>query len=101
MSALRAQINKLEGAIFVGDCNINWLQKPEPQSLRNLKLLLDEAGYEQKVQEVSRLNRAAKAGKEVGTLIDHAYIPMECRSCLLYTSPSPRDLSTSRMPSSA
>ena len=25
----------------------------------------------------------------------------ECRDCLLYTSPSPRDLSTSRMPSSA
>ena len=25
----------------------------------------------------------------------------ECISCLLYTSPSPRDLSTSRMPSSA
>ena len=25
----------------------------------------------------------------------------ECRPCLLYTSPSPRDLSTSRMPSSA
>ena len=25
----------------------------------------------------------------------------ECSSCLLYTSPSPRDLSTSRMPSSA
>ena len=25
----------------------------------------------------------------------------EVRSCLLYTSPSPRDLSTSRMPSSA
>ena len=24
-----------------------------------------------------------------------------CRCCLLYTSPSPRDLSTSRMPSSA
>ena len=25
----------------------------------------------------------------------------DCVSCLLYTSPSPRDLSTSRMPSSA
>ena len=25
----------------------------------------------------------------------------EARNCLLYTSPSPRDLSTSRMPSSA
>ena len=27
--------------------------------------------------------------------------PEWCRRCLLYTSPSPRDLSTSRMPSSA
>ena len=26
---------------------------------------------------------------------------LQYRSCLLYTSPSPRDLSTSRMPSSA
>ena len=28
-------------------------------------------------------------------------IDMDYRNCLLYTSPSPRDLSTSRMPSSA
>ena len=28
-------------------------------------------------------------------------IQVRCKSCLLYTSPSPRDLSTSRMPSSA
>ena len=28
-------------------------------------------------------------------------VPAETRACLLYTSPSPRDLSTSRMPSSA
>ena len=28
-------------------------------------------------------------------------VPRDCRPCLLYTSPSPRDLSTSRMPSSA
>ena len=27
--------------------------------------------------------------------------PVEIKACLLYTSPSPRDLSTSRMPSSA
>ena len=26
---------------------------------------------------------------------------LRCKGCLLYTSPSPRDLSTSRMPSSA
>ena len=34
-------------------------------------------------------------GREIGIL--NVYI----RTCLLYTSPSPRDLSTSRMPSSA
>ena len=28
-------------------------------------------------------------------------LPARCTDCLLYTSPSPRDLSTSRMPSSA
>ena len=33
--------------------------------------------------------------------IDGLDTPVEVRSCLLYTSPSPRDLSTSRMPSSA
>ena len=30
----------------------------------------------------------------------HRYVDLVC-TCLLYTSPSPRDLSTSRMPSSA
>ena len=29
------------------------------------------------------------------------YEPLQYNACLLYTSPSPRDLSTSRMPSSA
>ena len=29
------------------------------------------------------------------------FLPITQKSCLLYTSPSPRDLSTSRMPSSA
>ena len=28
-------------------------------------------------------------------------VPTKAQTCLLYTSPSPRDLSTSRMPSSA
>ena len=38
-------------------------------------------------------------GKYFG--IDEYKSRMDLRSCLLYTSPSPRDLSTSRMPSSA
>ena len=37
------------------------------------------------------------AGKTQGAAI----APADKESCLLYTSPSPRDLSTSRMPSSA
>ena len=32
---------------------------------------------------------------------EHVGTKWEGRDCLLYTSPSPRDLSTSRMPSSA
>ena len=47
---------------------------------------------------------ACKAGKQivigaVGDFLLHA--AMQDKGCLLYTSPSPRDLSTSRMPSSA
>ena len=38
----------------------------------------------------------------VGTILSHAKMdPTLVVGCLLYTSPSPRDLSTSRMPSSA
>ena len=33
--------------------------------------------------------------------LQHARVYYTCIGCLLYTSPSPRDLSTSRMPSSA
>ena len=39
---------------------------------------------------------------EIQNKTDHKNIDIiECKFCLLYTSPSPRDLSTSRMPSSA
>ena len=38
---------------------------------------------------------------EVGTFSETAEIRTEADTCLLYTSPSPRDLSTARMPSSA
>ena len=41
--------------------------------------------------------------KELGVDVDKNFAPKYVVSsdCLLYTSPSPRDLSTSRMPSSA
>ena len=40
-----------------------------------------------------------KVGSEISA--DEAYELSRNTACLLYTSPSPRDLSTSRMPSSA
>ena len=36
-----------------------------------------------------------------GVELDLLRVAVDGRDCLLYTSPSPRDLSTSRMPSSA
>ena len=36
-----------------------------------------------------------------GPVREKPHIAFRVKSCLLYTSPSPRDLSTSRMPSSA
>eukprot|EP00831_Metopus_contortus_P014492 TRINITY_DN15996_c0_g1_i3.p3 TRINITY_DN15996_c0_g1~~TRINITY_DN15996_c0_g1_i3.p3 ORF type:complete len:116 (-),score=28.32 TRINITY_DN15996_c0_g1_i3:106-453(-) len=41
-------------------------------------------------------------GMQESDIVNHYDIPIEnYKGCLLYTSPSPRDLSTSRMPSSA
>ena len=38
---------------------------------------------------------------QAGSIADEQAIQAWLEACLLYTSPSPRDLSTSRMPSSA
>ena len=40
-------------------------------------------------------------GCGTGTMLSYLHREEKCIPCLLYTSPSPRDLSTSRMPSSA
>ena len=56
------------------------------------------------IPEVARANKEIKRVlKRGGKLIfcEHGEAPDENISCLLYTSPSPRDLDLSRMPSSA
>jgi len=73
-----------------------------------------EADYRAALREIERLwdgEPGTSAGDHVEILVTliEAYearhypipVPDPIAACLLYTSPSPRDLSTSRMPSSA
>ena len=46
-------------------------------------------------------NITVKSNGRVILNIEHAIIPADRITCLLYTSPSPRDRTRSRMPSSA
>ena len=60
--------------------------KPSPKAVRSRRVVLDNPP-----------NRNAGTNRGQATSV-----PLhDSQSCLLYTSPSPRDLSTSRMPSSA
>ena len=55
--------------------------------------------------DLMRASGAAKAAKKAGRVASEGLVNVtisnDNKHCLLYTSPSPRDLSTSRMPSSA
>ena len=55
-----------------------------------------------KIQEIGS-NISAPSGAEIIDAAGQYVMPggIDPHTCLLYTSPSPRDLSTSRMPSSA
>ena len=44
---------------------------------------------------------ATESNCRLGRVPQEALDTIKAKACLLYTSPSPRDLSTSRMPSSA
>ena len=71
-----------------------------------LSLPTDESGaeYLQYVEDLSKSNNGSLAHLRIKNKVVRAYENVEKQErcpCLLYTSPSPRDLSTSRMPSSA
>ena len=64
-----------------------------------LSMMCNDVGIEPVLQDISgeHLNRGSNKAQD-------ARLDIHARGfwdCLLYTSPSPRDLSTSRMPSSA
>ena len=86
----------------------NWLTNTKQiyskELLKEIDLIQVEEGLEQSVlDEQNQLLRAilVKAHKEVDSS-DDIEVKRDClKLCLLYTSPSPRDVEESRMPSSA
>ena len=67
--------------------------EPKGDHLKGKKIWLGITGSVSCVETVGITRELLRYGAEV-TIVAN-------RACLLYTSPSPRDLSTSRMPSSA
>ena len=64
--------------------------------------------FVRRIRRTPYSNRVEQAGVRGYSVYNHMILPKsfgmsveEAYCCLLYTSPSPRDLSTSRMPSSA
>ena len=73
----------------------------KPQSYRDLPLRLAEFGTVYRHEQSGELHGLSRVR---GFTVDDAHIfctPDQVESCLLYTSPSPRDRLLSRMPSSA
>ena len=82
------------------------LSDADAEELR--KTVAKELGSDEKIRLVQNTVERSKGRQvitielETDNLLDlEDLVPDEESGCLLYTSPSPRDLSTSRMPSSA
>ena len=69
----------------------------QPERMEKMEELLSSLEIEEyyRIDAKSHQNGFAGCAQTVADALD------TLQSCLLYTSPSPRDLSTSRMPSSA
>ena len=79
---------------FTGWKDVGLTEKGEKEA-KNAGELIKNEKFNVDLVYSSVLNRAVNTMKICLDNMD------ECDPCLLYTSPSPRDLSTSRMPSSA
>ena len=80
--------------------------KDATHCMTRLRLYLkdDSVPKDDDVKKISGVLGVVRGGQQyqiiIGTNVPKVYEEL-CKLCLLYTSPSPRDLSTSRMPSSA
>jgi len=90
----------VEDALPAAVITLNRPQQLNPLSTGLMKELTSELERQSARPEVRAIvlkgaGRAFSAGHDLKEMLDRNL------DCLLYTSPSPRDLSTSRMPSSA
>ena len=90
-NALALVLTRLEK---VKKLSVSSLKRELRTSVNEVKKLIED--IQQKTVEVAS-NRIPREC----TILTHCHSSTVVRACLLYTSPSPRDLSTSRMPSSA
>ena len=68
----------------------------------DLKEILINSNYKKETEELINIaNLAYKHWETYWTGFNSTYVCEEIINCLLYTSPSPRDMRRSRMPSSA
>ena len=90
-------------AVLLACCVLSLSTGPSwiaPHSVFNALLQADPSNVDHLLVNTTRLSRTLIA-VVVGASLAVAGALMQAMTCLLYTSPSPRDLSTSRMPSSA
>ena len=81
-------------AIYYNGALVSWKSKMQ----QCVTLSSTEAGYVAASQCVSEMEFVRQIVESMGLEVE---LPMTLYICLLYTSPSPRDGATSRMPSSA
>ena len=85
--------------IFTEDAAGDWHDAAIAQGTPKVKAALEAEGM-----AVTVVHKETAGGSEA-VFTDEGLAPFDAilvfQACLLYTSPSPRDLSTSRMPSSA
>ena len=61
----------------------------------------DDEEKKHALREEANINDVDISLETLQVIVDMGFSKQAAQTCLLYTSPSPRDLSTSRMPSSA
>eukprot|EP00831_Metopus_contortus_P024172 TRINITY_DN2112_c0_g2_i2.p1 TRINITY_DN2112_c0_g2~~TRINITY_DN2112_c0_g2_i2.p1 ORF type:complete len:274 (-),score=43.92 TRINITY_DN2112_c0_g2_i2:155-976(-) len=76
-------------------------EKTPRKQLPSVTHKMREYNEKKKLQKSAAVSLGDKAKKQFQFRFSSYYIHNHPNTCLLYTSPSPRDLSTSRMPSSA